>query len=186
MEGYCKRISQHVWGVLIVYGPHWVCPSSWQYVLSRSTLLRLQGALQGNCPKQTLNFIHFPGLSHSGSGSWVQSLGTDSVGRALCARPRSEQLRWPGAWWAQCPRWIAPVNHCPVPDTQFPGCAPCLLWGADLRLLLSWQISTVQDPRKTWLATGSLLTVRWRTPVSGAETVPCLLALVVARLPLCL
>ena len=93
MEGYCKRISQHVWGVLTVYGPHWVCPSSWQYVLSRSTLLRLQGALQGNCPKQTLNFIHFPGLSHSGSGSWVQSLGTDSVGRALCARPRSEQLR---------------------------------------------------------------------------------------------
>ena len=73
MEGYCKRISQHVWGVLTVYGPHWVCPSSWQYVLSRSTLLRLQGALQGNCPKQTLNFIHFPGLSHSGSGSWVQS-----------------------------------------------------------------------------------------------------------------
>ena len=46
---------------------------SWQRVLSRSTLLRLQGALQGHCPKQTLYFIHFPSLSHSGSGSWVQS-----------------------------------------------------------------------------------------------------------------
>ena len=46
---------------------------SWQRVLSRSTLRRLQGALQGHCPKQTLHFVHFPSLSHSGSGSWVQS-----------------------------------------------------------------------------------------------------------------
>ena len=35
--------------------------------------------------------------------------------------------------------------------------AVCLLWGADLRLRPSWKMSTVQDPRKTWLATGSLL-----------------------------
>ena len=57
-----------VWGVLIVYGPHWVSPSSPRHVLTRSTLLRLQVALQGNCPKQTLCFTHFPGLSCSGSG----------------------------------------------------------------------------------------------------------------------
>ena len=43
----------------------------------------------------------------------------------------------------------------------------CLLWGADLRLQPSWQMSTVQDPRKTWLATGSLLTVWWRMPSLG-------------------
>ena len=41
-----------VWGVLAVYGPHWVCPSSRQRVLPGSPLLRLQGALQGHCPKQ--------------------------------------------------------------------------------------------------------------------------------------
>ena len=58
-----------VWGVLAVYGPHWVCPSSRQRVLPGSPLLRLQGALQGHCPKQTLHFVHFPGLSRSGSGS---------------------------------------------------------------------------------------------------------------------
>ena len=54
-----------------------------------------------------------------------------------------------------------------VPAAQFPGyavehrlrCALCLLWGADLRLQPSWRMSTVQDPRKTWLATGSLLAV---------------------------
>ena len=37
-----------------------------------------------------------------------------------------------------------------------------------------------------WLATGSLLTVWWRMQVSGAETAPCLQALAVACLPLCL
>ena len=35
-------------------------------------------------------------------------------------------------------------------------------------------MSTVQDPRKTWLATGSLLTVWWRMLGSGAEIAPCL------------
>ena len=38
----------------------------------------------------------------------------------------------------------------------------CLLWGADLWLQHSWWMSTVQDPRKTWLATWGLLRVWWR------------------------
>ena len=42
-----------------------------------------------------------------------------------------------------------------------------LLWGADLRMRPSWQMSTVQDPRKTWLATGRLLTVWWRMQSLG-------------------
>ena len=33
-------------------------------VLSWSTLLRLQVALQGNCLKWVLGCVHFPGLSH--------------------------------------------------------------------------------------------------------------------------
>ena len=61
----------------------------------------------------------------------------------------------------------------------------CLLWGPHLRLQPSWQMSTIQDPRKTWLATGSLLTVWWRMLVSGAELAPCLQALAVPCLPLC-
>ena len=52
----------------------------------------------------------------------------------------------------------------PVSATHFPRCPMCLLWKADLRLQPSWQMSTVQDPRKTWLATGSLLTAWWRMP----------------------
>ena len=47
-------------------------------------------------------------------------------------------------------------------------------------------MSTIHDPRKTWLETGGLLTVWWRMLVSGAEigAVPCLPALAVTCLPL--
>ena len=65
-------------------GPHWVCPRS-RRVLSRSTLLRLQVALQGNCLQRALGCMHFPGLSHSGSGSRVLHKGADSVGPVFCA-----------------------------------------------------------------------------------------------------
>ena len=119
----------------------------------------------------SLRFVHFPGLRCSGSSSQALCKGTDSVGPAFCALPRSEQLRQAAAWWVHCPR-----------------CALCVSWGADLRLRASWQMSTIQDPRKTWLATGSLLTVWWTMPVSGAKigAAPWLLALAVPCLPFCL
>ena len=41
-------------------------------------------------------------------------------------------------------------------------CAVCLFWGADLWLRHSWQMSTIQNSKKSWLATGSLLAVWWR------------------------
>ena len=147
----------HVWGVLTVYGPHCICPSSRRRVLPRSTLLRLEGALQGYCPKRALSFVHFPGLSHS--GSQVIRKSTDSVGCAFCALPRSKQLRQPGVWQVHCPRWAVHLNHLPISSHSFgfPGalqehhlrCAVCLLQEADLRLRPSWKMSTIQDPRKT-------------------------------------
>ena len=70
-----------VWGVLSVWATLGL-PQLRAHVLSRSTLLRLQVVLPGNCPKHILGFVHFPGLSCSGSGSWVLHKGTDSVG--LC------------------------------------------------------------------------------------------------------
>ena len=88
-----NKYHWRVWGVLVVYGSHWVCPSSLWPVLSGSTLLRLQVALQEYCPKLALRFMHFPGLSCSGSGSWVLHKGTDSLGHVFCALPRSQQLR---------------------------------------------------------------------------------------------
>ena len=116
----------HVWATLGL-------PPLMACVLSQSTLLRLQVALQGNCLKGARSCVHFPGLSHSGSDSQVLHKSTDPVAPAFCAYPRSEQLR----------------RRCPV----------CLFSGPDLWLQPSWWMSTIQDPRKTWLATRSLLTV---------------------------
>ena len=51
------------------------------------------GSSAGNYPRPALGCLHLPGLSHSGSGTRVVLRGTDSVGPAFCALPRSEQLR---------------------------------------------------------------------------------------------
>ena len=69
-----------------------------------------------NCPNLALDFMHFPGLSHSGSGTQVLLRGTDSVGPAFCALPRSKQLRQPGSWQAHSPRWVVHLNHLPGPS----------------------------------------------------------------------
>ena len=75
-----NKYPWHVWGVLTVAGPHWVCHSPRWHVLPGSTLLSLQGALQGDSPKWALHFVHFPGQSHSGSRLFCR--GTDPDG--LC------------------------------------------------------------------------------------------------------
>ena len=68
-EGHCKQISlvcvgsaRSVWATMGL-PPFTAC------VLSPSTLLRFQVALQGNCPKWALGFVHFSGLSCSCSVS---------------------------------------------------------------------------------------------------------------------
>ena len=51
------------------------------------------GCSARNRPRPALGCMHLPGLSRSGSGTWVVLRGADSVGPAFCALPRSEQLR---------------------------------------------------------------------------------------------
>ena len=136
----CVGSAHSVWATLGL-------PSLTMCVLSRSTLLRLQVALQGNCLKQALGCVHFPGVSLSGSGSQVLHKGTDLVGPEFCALPRSEQLRQPGAWQVHTPQ----VGKCILspPLSQPLGflgsqrechlrCATCLLWRADLWLRPFW------------------------------------------------
>ena len=91
-EEHCKQISLVCVGSACSVWTTLGLPPLTACVLSRSTLLRLQVALQGNSLKWALVCMHFPGLSHSGSGSQVLHKGADSVGPALCALPRSEQL----------------------------------------------------------------------------------------------
>ena len=59
----------HVWGVLPVGGPHWVCHGPRQHIIPGSTLLRFQGALQEHCPRWALHFVPFPGPNCL--GNWV-------------------------------------------------------------------------------------------------------------------
>ena len=51
------------------------------------------GCSARNCLRQVLGCMHFPGLSHLDSGSWVLHKGPDLVGPVFCALSRSEQLR---------------------------------------------------------------------------------------------
>ena len=51
------------------------------------------GCSAGNHPRPALGCMHLPGLSCSGSRAGVVLRGTDLVGLAFCALPRSEQLR---------------------------------------------------------------------------------------------
>ena len=69
-----------VWGVLTTFGPHWVCPCS------HVCFPRV------HCPGSSLLFrewalscVHFPGLSHSGSGSRVIHKDPDSIEPAFLA-----------------------------------------------------------------------------------------------------
>ena len=182
----CVGSTRSVWATLGL-------PPLTLWVLSQSTLLRLQIAVQGNCLKWALGCMHFPGLSCSGSGSWVFHKGTDSVGHAFCALPRSEQLRWPGAWRVHSPEVGSSSYHIPHPSHSISwvhsrsaisgvlcvssgelisGCDPpggCPLSMIPGRLVSNWEpaCSLVNDA------------------ISGADIAPLLRAQAIACPPLC-
>ena len=128
--------------------------------------------------------MQFPGLSRSGSGTQIVLRRADSVGPAFCALPRSKQLRWPGAWQAQSP----PVEGWDLSSPLFLLLGflgvqlahhHVSLVGADLWLQPSWRMWTIQNPKKSWLATKpacSLVddaSLGPRLPASGSGF-PCL------------
>ena len=110
------------------------------------------GCSAGNCLRWALGCMHFPCLSCSGSGSQVLHKGTDSVGPAFCACPRSEH---------SCPQLRLIAS--PIQAARFSGCTTdrpsqvclCLFWGADLWLRPFRWMLTIQNPKKSWLATKS-------------------------------
>ena len=76
---------------------------------------QVAGCSAGYCPKWALHFLHFPGPSCSGSGFWVHRKGADSVARAFCSLPRSQQLRW-SPELCICAKWALHLNHFLGPD----------------------------------------------------------------------
>ena len=85
-----NRYSWHLWGVLTVSRPHWVCPRT------QRVYFPCLHCLGSRLLCQELGCMHFPGLNCSGSSTRVCLRGADSVGPAFCALSRSKQLRPPG------------------------------------------------------------------------------------------
>ena len=87
-----KKYHWCVWGVLAVYGPHWVCPCS-QHVCF--LCLHCLGS-RLLCLRPALGCMHFPGLSSSGSSTRVVLRGAELVGPAFWALPRYNQHTFSG------------------------------------------------------------------------------------------
>ena len=93
------------------------------------------GCSAGEVSKAALGCVHFPGLSRSGSGSRALPKGADLVGPGLCALPRSEQHRRPGAWEARSPEVAGASYHLRRPS-RWSG------WQrAPVSLLASWSLA---------------------------------------------
>ena len=111
------------------------------------------------------------------------------AGHAFCALSRAEQLRRPGAWQAHCPTWTLHLNHLPGP-TWLPSQVCCMSplesWSQAVTLLVDVNYTWSQDDVvRSWEPAHSLV----EDAFPGTEIVaapPCLLALAVASLPLCL
>ena len=82
-RGAANNYHWPVWGALAVFQPHWVCPHSRRVCIPH---LHCSG-FRLLYRERALSCVHFPGLSHSGSGSWVLHKGADSVGSAFYAFP---------------------------------------------------------------------------------------------------
>ena len=148
-------------------------------------VLSKAGPLFQALPKSKFPRFRFSGTPQSHRLSWACVLCPSQV----------EQLRWPGAWWAHCPRWAVCFNHLPGPSLLVSwlhhesavSVVPCVSSG---ELISGWKppgrCQPSRIPGRLGLATGSLLTVWWRMLVSGAKITPCLLTLAVTSLPLCL
>ena len=160
-------------------------------VLSQSTLLRLQVALQGNCLKRALGFMHFLDLSHYGSGSQVLHKGTDCI---LCPSQVQAVQAIRGLVNTLYPGGAVCLITSLVLVAQFPRCAsgepsqvchvsPLGSWCLAVTFLEGVNCSGSQEELvSNWEPARSLV----EHVVSEAEFAPCPLALSVARLPSCL
>ena len=123
MEAQCKQISlvcvgsaHKVWTTLGLPQLTAVC-AFWVYTS------QAPGCSAQHYSKYALNFMHFPGLSHSGSCSQVLYKVTDSVGVRFVLFWGLSSSSYPVSsdqWWVHCPKWAMHLNHLPGLGSQFP------------------------------------------------------------------
>ena len=140
--------------------PHWVCPCSWCVCFPS---LHCSGS-RFLCREQALGCMHFPGLSHSGSGSqllhkvtgWACVSCPSMVRAAQATRCLVSALSPDAVLLITSPSQPLSFQGLPISSV----CAMCVSSGE----LISWlqpsgRMSTIQNPRKSWLETGSLFAV---------------------------
>ena len=69
-----------------------LAPTHGSYTFPAHTAQAL-GCSARNRLRLALGCMHLPGLSRSGSGTWIVLRSADSIAPAFCALPRSKQLR---------------------------------------------------------------------------------------------
>ena len=147
-----------VWGVFAVFWPHWVCPRSWRVCFPS---LHCSGCrlLCQELFEVALGYMHFPGLSCSGSGSDVLHNGADlGLHSVTFPGPSSSSDQVLGE--RSCPQVGLWLIASPIPAARFSGytiCAPSQV--CRVSLLGSWSLAatlqrmlTIQNPKKSWLA----------------------------------
>ena len=152
--------NKYHWCVLTVSWPHWVCPHSqhvcfpclpclgsrllcWElseaspglYALPRSKPLRFR--LSGTPQRRRLGWacVLCPSQVRAAQVTRCLASALSQVVSVSYSPPRSQLLSFLGVEQACLLRW-----------------AMCLFWGADLWLQPSWWMSTIQNPKKCWLA----------------------------------
>ena len=141
------------WHVLAVIQPHLFAPHSWHVCFPSLHCSQTLGCSAGNCLILALVYLYFPGLNLSGSGSRVLHKGADLVGPAFCAIPGLSSSGDQVFGACRCPQLKAATYPLPCPSCLV--FWVCILWGADLWLQPSRQMSTVQKPKMSWLVTKS-------------------------------
>ena len=91
-------------------------------VFSRSSLLRFKVTLQGNCLKWALGFVHFPGLSCSGSGLGYPTKAQTQLGLRFVPVPGLSSSCDQVLGKVTLPRWTVCLTTSLVPAARFPGC----------------------------------------------------------------
>ena len=110
-------------------------------------------------PKSKLLRFRFLGTPQRHRLGWAYILCPSQVQATQKTRCLGSTLS-PGGLCSLSPPWSQQLGFLGLPPEHHLKCAMYLLRGADLCLLPSWRMYAIQDPRKTWLATGSLLAVR--------------------------
>ena len=147
-EGAADKYHWPVWGALVVFQPHWVCPHSGRVcVLFPSTLFRLPAALQGavlafcGLPRPKPLIFRFSGIPQKHRLGWACVLCLPHPSSSGSQELDERTL----------PRCITPY---PLrgPNLSFwvlVRCALCLFWEADFWLRPSRRMSNIQNLRES-------------------------------------